>query len=139
MYHHSTEGKTMQGNSRYRVILGIFAAVALIGASLLAIHSDSTAPTHTATQPDAQACTGDCDNCSHAHTKPCPPPADEQATSEIARVDPDRCIGCVRCVNVAPRAFRMNPETSKAEVVDGAPADAIERGAIACPVDAVIQ
>jgi ferredoxin len=112
-------------------------------------------------------CTGDCDTCPHTTSAGCPPsdeahacgscpstptcgaaeacPVDEgcpdaaacATVGDDASVDAERCIGCVRCVNVAPEAFRMNPETGKAEVIDGAPAEAVEHGAEACPVHAV--
>jgi ferredoxin len=55
-----------------------------------------------------------------------------------ARIDAERCVGCARCVNVAPEAYRMNPDTEKAELIEGAPREAVEAGAKACPVDAII-
>ena len=54
-------------------------------------------------------------------------------------VDAERCIGCARCVNVSPEAFRMNPDTGKAEIIEGASAEDIAVGARACPVHAVIR
>ncbi|MGI5819353.1 MAG: ferredoxin [Armatimonadota bacterium] len=48
----------------------------------------------------------------------------------------ERCIGCVRCVNVSPEAFQMNG-AGKAELLGNAPLNAAERGAEACPVDAI--
>ncbi|HCU38661.1 MAG TPA: hypothetical protein DGT21_25570 [Armatimonadetes bacterium] len=57
--------------------------------------------------------------------------------SSSARVDASKCIGCAKCVRVAPDAFKMNPSTNKAEVKPGAPAAAVEKGAKACPVGAV--
>ncbi len=55
------------------------------------------------------------------------------------RVDPSKCIGCTKCVRVAPDAFKMDPSTNKAEVKPGAPAASVERGATACPVGAVTR
>ena len=54
-------------------------------------------------------------------------------------MDAEKCIGCTRCTRVAPEAFEMNTETKKAEVKENAPAEMVERGAKACPVDAVVR
>ncbi len=51
-------------------------------------------------------------------------------------VIPERCTGCVRCVNVAPEAYRMN-FAGKAEVLEDAPLNAAKLGAKACPDDAI--
>lgn len=60
------------------------------------------------------------------------------APTEVAvTVDTAACIGCQRCVAVAPAAFRMNPQTHKAETIPGASAAHLERGAQACPVRAI--
>ena len=61
-----------------------------------------------------------------------------QATAS-PRVDSSKCIGCTKCVRVAPDAFKMNPSTNKAEVKPGAPAASVEKGAKACPVGAVTR
>lgn len=64
----------------------------------------------------------------------------QRAPSELAAgrvtVIPERCIGCVRCVNVAPTAYRMNRD-GKAEVIEDAPLDAALLGVRACPEDAI--
>jgi ferredoxin len=102
------------------------------------LQSDTAGTDHQPASEES-ACSGNCDLCSPADTAPCPPAAtDERPASDTAQVDPKACVSCVRCANVAPEAFRMTPETRKAEVIDGAPAEAIERGAMACPVDAVV-
>ncbi len=64
----------------------------------------------------------------------------ERAPSELAAgrvtVILERCIGCVRCVNVAPTAYRMNLD-GKAELLEDAPLDAALLGVSACPEDAI--
>lgn len=60
-----------------------------------------------------------------------------EPTTNTVTVDASACIGCRRCVAVAPGAFRMNPQTKKAETIPGAPAAALRRGAAACPVHAI--
>jgi len=64
-------------------------------------------------------------------------PTAAQPAATTVTVDAAACIGCKRCVAVAPEAFRMNAKTNKAEIIPGAPAAAIKRGAAACPVDAI--
>lgn len=79
-------------------------------------------------RPHEEQCTGDCVNCPAA-----------ESTRTKPYVDADRCIGCTRCTRVAPEAFEMNRETKRAQVKNNAPADMVERGAKACPVDAVVR
>lgn len=59
------------------------------------------------------------------------------ADAAAVSVDPSACVGCRRCVAVAPEAYRMNPETHKAEAIAGASVAALEAGARACPVHAI--
>ncbi|MFP3904476.1 MAG: 4Fe-4S domain-containing protein [Armatimonadota bacterium] len=80
----------------------------------------------------AEECTGECANCPNAVK-------DGTQATDTPYVDADKCIGCGRCVRVAPEAFEINSDTAKAEVKDGAPADMVEKGARACAVDAVVQ
>ncbi len=87
-------------------------------------------------------CTGECADCPSAQIESSATGATSEAAAESATgasVDAEKCVACVRCVNVAPEAFRMNPDTGKAEVIEGASAEDIARGAQACPVNAVIQ
>ncbi len=91
--------------------------------------------------PD-EGCTGQCATCPNAKTEGYPGAATCEAVAQCpagASVDAEKCVGCVRCVNVSPEAFRMNPETGRAEVIPGASAEDIARGAQACPVHAVIR
>jgi len=126
-------------SGRFRTIFGALAGLALISAAVPAIDNGTPpAPAAVASEGDV-ACTGDCATCPHAQDQPCPPETTENEQTAVARVDADKCIGCVGCVNVAPEAFRMNPETRKAEVVAGASAEDIQRGVKACPVDAIVQ
>jgi len=140
----------MELSGRLRMIFGLLAGVALIAVAVLAVQGGAPSTTAIATIDQDNAavpatnaehttCTGDCATCPNAQSHPCPPEsgAADDEPSETASVDTDRCIGCVRCVNVSPEAFRMDPETRKAEVIAGADPDAIARGAQACPVDAI--
>ncbi len=88
--------------------------------------------THAALPHDAASCEG----CPYAGSSDC-----NAATSCIAKpyVDPDKCIGCNKCVRVAPDAFEMDKQTKKAEIKPGAPAASVAKGAKACPVEAVVQ
>jgi len=54
-------------------------------------------------------------------------------------VDTDKCVGCGKCVKVAPQGFEMDESTGKAKIKEDAPKEAIERGAKACPVSAVVN
>ena len=130
----------MKLSGRFRMIFGVFTGLALISMAVVAIQGSTQSNSVVATaHQDGATCSGDCATCPHAQSQPCPPEATDDAQSEKAFVDAERCIGCVRCVNVSPEAFRMNPETRKAEVIDGAAAEDVSRGALACPVDAIVQ
>jgi len=91
--------------------------------------ADAASPTEGAVAEHVSDCSGQCEGCSSAHAE----------SGESASVDAEKCVACVRCVNVAPNAFRMNPDTGKAEVIEGASAEDVALGAKACPVHAVIQ
>ncbi|MGC9319721.1 MAG: ferredoxin, partial [Armatimonadota bacterium] len=43
-------------------------------------------------------------------------------------MDASRCVGCGKCVAVAPEAFEIDPETGKAKIKDGASQEDIARG-----------
>lgn len=69
--------------------------------------------------------------------------ADAQALDEMgegckAKVDPDKCVGCGRCVKAAPEAFAWDEANHVAKVKPDAPAAAVERGIKACPIDGAI-
>ena len=55
------------------------------------------------------------------------------------KIDPDKCIGCGTCVAIAPKTFRMNDATNKAEVVNPPWDDdeTIKMGAESCPTVAI--
>jgi ferredoxin len=128
----------MKLSGRLRTIVGVLVGLALIAVGVVATQSSQqSAPAAVALQE--HPCSGECATCPHAAADSCPAVETDDAAAETAHVDQDRCIGCVRCVNVAPDAFRINPDTGKAELIDTAPADAIARGARACPVDAIEQ
>ena len=69
--------------------------------------------------------------------------AETQAPHEMgegckAKVDPDKCVGCGRCVKAAPEGFAWDEARGVATVKSDAPAAAIERGIKACPIDGAI-
>jgi len=133
----------MRNNRRWRTAVAVLATLALIGLAVVAAQgtggqmagtSEVTAPVEQSAAP----CTGECATCPHAGTEGCPVAHQTPAASASeSTLDTDKCIGCVRCVNVSPEAFRMNSETGKAELIPGAPAECVERGALACPVHAI--
>ena len=127
----------MPVSRKLRMILTFLALFALVAVGVMAVQH-GTAPEPIAQSVEGTACSGDCANCPLAGSESCHrgDPGEAEAGSQ-ATVDQERCIGCVRCVNVAPEAFEMDPETGKARVIEGAPAESIEHGARACPVDAV--
>ncbi|MGI5818509.1 MAG: ferredoxin [Armatimonadota bacterium] len=130
----------MKLSGRLRMIVAVFAGLALISAAVVATQgSQRIGAAAVVAEAEQPPCSGDCANCPAAKRANCPAAAAREQASTAPSVDAERCVGCVRCVNVAPEAFRMNSETRKAEVIAGAPAAAIERGAKACPVDAVIH
>ncbi len=129
----------MTVSSRLKITLGVLAGLALIAVTVIA----ATGPgAEVAATGQASGCTGSCVE-STAQCADCP--AAKSSTTgaseayTCATVVAGRCIGCGRCVAAAPEAFSMNPQTGKAEIKPGAPADAIARGAKACPVGAITQ
>jgi len=129
----------MTMSSRHKITLGVLAGLALIAVTVVA--ATGPAPDVAATD-QGSGCTGSCAECT-AQCADCP--AVKSCTGgaceaqACATVVASQCIGCGRCVAAAPEAFTMNPQTGKAEIKSGAPADAIARGAKACPVGAITQ
>lgn len=126
-------------SSRRKITLGVLAGLALIAVTVVA----ATVPgAGVATTEQASSCAGSCADCT-AQCADCP--AAKTGTTgaceaqACATVVASRCIGCGRCVAAAPEAFAINPQTGKAEIKAGAPADAIARGVRACPVGAIAQ
>ena len=87
----------------------------------------------------AEDCSGDCATCPMASTDQCANCATAAADKSAAHVDSTKCIGCAKCVKVAPEAYEMDADTGTAKIQDGASQEAIERGAKACPVGAVVK
>lgn len=60
----------------------------------------------------------------------------------IARIEivADRCIGSDACVAVAPRTFKIDPETNVATVIDqnGDTEEYIMIAAVDCPPEAIV-
>jgi len=101
--------------------------VVLVGGLVYAGHMSAGVGDAVACAECGAACTGQCTDC----------PLAAEVGESGAQVDPDKCIGCGRCVQVAPEAYEWNLTTRKAEVKPDAPPEALVRGAEACPVDAV--
>jgi len=121
-----------------RNVLGVAAAVALVAVTVFATGAINGPDGGTTVVADQPHCTGQCASCPLAGTDACKAATDTACDAHAcAQVNADRCIGCGKCVRVAPEAFEINPETGKAEIRDGAPQDAVERGAQACPVGAI--
>lgn len=55
----------------------------------------------------------------------------------IVRIDPRLCAGTSNCVEEAPEAFEIGPDGLARLVAPDAPAEALRRGAEACPVAAI--
>ncbi len=80
-----------------------------------------------------------CAACPLAGTDQCASSPTAVTDKSAAYVDTSKCIGCSKCVKVAPEAFELDADTGKAEIKDGASEEAIARGAEACPVGAVVK
>lgn len=127
-----------QLSGQLKIALGVLAALALVTIVVMAAGPEKVAPADAKTVAAGQQAAGHSGQCAD-----CPNAAACEAASEERpagpSVDAEKCIGCTRCVNVSPGAFRMNPNTGKAEVIEGASSEEIAVGARACPVHAVIQ
>jgi len=120
------------------LLIGV-AALALVAVVYAAV--DATAPTAGVhSENTALGTTDNCSACPFAGTDQCPAAAADKAqATDKPYVDTDRCIGCGKCVKVAPDAFAIDRKTSKAYVKGGAPCASVAKGAKACPVGAVQQ
>lgn len=113
------------------VVAGVLIAVTVISAL------DAPVTSEQAVAVAEKVCAGDCASCPAAVAEKCASTDQCSEAQEYATVIVERCVSCVKCVRVAPEAYRMNPTTKKAEIIPGAPPAAIERGARACPTNAV--
>ena len=61
------------------------------------------------------------------------------AAESTLRVLPDKCVGCRRCVKIAPHTFKLDPDTEKAKVVnpEGDPPATINEAIRSCPTEAI--
>lgn len=88
----------------------------------------------------AAECSQSCADCPLAGTEQCTGCATASGTEQKKPyVDASKCVGCAKCVKVAPEAFEMDKESGKAKIKKDAPAEAIARGAAVCPVSAVVK
>jgi len=122
-----------------KITLGVLVGLALIAVTVVA----ATGPeVGVAATDQASTCPGSCAECA-AQCSDCPTAktCTEGAgeAEACATVVASRCVGCGKCVAAAPEAFTMDSQTGQAQIKPGAPADAIARGARACPVGAITQ
>jgi len=129
----------MKLNTTAKALLIGVVAVALVAVAYAAVGRSTAGPAQ-ATEIAAEVATanagGDCASCPYAGTDKCPAAA---AAAKKPYVDASKCIGCGKCVRVAPEAFEIDKKTGKAKIKVGASKVAVARGAKVCPVDAVIQ
>lgn len=53
-------------------------------------------------------------------------------------VNQETCIGCGRCTEICPKAFKLDTETMKAEVLETDDLKCADKAANQCPTDAII-
>ena len=134
--------------------------VLLVGGGLFYLSAQASTPQDTtlaAVQPCAGACsaqtvgtpctacgqcTGDCATCpkASATTGATAATADQAAAGrKVPVVDADKCVGCVKCVRIAPKVYQMDPTTGKAKVVNpqGADQATIQKSIDVCPRKAI--
>lgn len=60
-------------------------------------------------------------------------------SAQVPVVDESKCVGCGKCVRIAPGVFQIDAKTGKAKVVDpdGADRHTIQRAIDNCPFDAL--
>ncbi|MCG6930140.1 MAG: ferredoxin [Desulfofustis sp.] len=54
-------------------------------------------------------------------------------------IDQDECLGCEACVELCPEVFAFNDDEGKAEVIEGADADAecVDEAIASCPAECI--
>jgi ferredoxin len=53
-------------------------------------------------------------------------------------IDQEECISCESCVEICPQAFRMDPDSGKAEVITETHSeDCIQEAIDTCPVECI--
>ncbi len=128
----------MKLNTTAKALLIGVVAVALVAVAYAAVGRSPAGPAQD-TEITAEVATvnagGDCASCPYAGTDKCP----AAAAAKKPYVDASKCIGCGKCVRVAPEAFEIDKKTGKAKIKVGASKAAVARGAKVCPVDAVVQ
>lgn len=120
-----------------KTAMGVLAAAVLVGLTVAAVHQEPMQAGEAAVAATATECTHQCATCPLRGTDACPAGSDTEQAQPCATVDASRCVGCGKCVAVAPEAFEIDPETGKAKIKDGASQEDIARGIRACPVGAI--
>lgn len=61
--------------------------------------------------------------------------------SDKVIIDEDECIGCEACVELCPSVFVFNEDETKAEVIEGADADAecVDEAIASCPAECITK
>jgi len=52
-------------------------------------------------------------------------------------INQDTCIGCGRCTEICPKAFKLNVETMKAETLPTDDLACTDKAANQCPTDSI--
>jgi ferredoxin len=52
-------------------------------------------------------------------------------------INEDTCIGCGRCTEICPKAFKLNVETMKAEAIPSDDLKCADKAANQCPTDSI--
>lgn len=125
-----SEAPTMTIDRRIMGSLTAVTIVGLVGGLVYAGHLGGGGA------PEADpSCSGACTTCPVAARGECPSPGACEA--DTAHINQDKCVKCLRCVQVAPEAYELDAATGTVRIRPDAPAEDVERGAQACPVHAV--
>jgi ferredoxin len=52
-------------------------------------------------------------------------------------INQDTCIGCGRCTEICPKAFRLNTDSMKAEAIPSDDLECADKAANQCPTDSI--
>lgn len=55
----------------------------------------------------------------------------------FVNIDTNKCVGCGRCTEICPDAFKLNEITGKAEIINSSREDCIKKASDQCPIEAI--